>query len=41
MIEPEMAFYNLRDNMDLAESFIKFVISYVLEHCAEQRHGQY
>ena len=35
MIEPEMAFYNLDDNMDLAEDFIKVVIGYVLEHCKE------
>lgn len=35
MIEPEMAFYNLDDNMDLAEDFIKSVIGYILEHCQE------
>jgi len=35
MIEPEMAFYDLDDNMDLAEDFIKYTISYVLEHCKE------
>jgi len=35
MIEPEMAFFDLTDNMDLAEDFIKNVISYVLEHCQE------
>ncbi len=35
MIEPEMAFYDLADNMDLAEDFIKSVLSYVLEHCRE------
>ncbi|MFS4466883.1 asparagine--tRNA ligase [Maribacter sp. 2210JD10-5] len=35
MIEPEMAFFDLHDNMDLAEDFIKDVISYVLEHCQE------
>jgi asparaginyl-tRNA synthetase len=35
MIEPEMAFYNLDDNMDLAEDFIKYVLGYVLEHCSE------
>src|SRR5690625_2920173 len=33
MIEPEMAFYDLEDNMDLAEDFIKNVISYILENC--------
>ncbi len=35
MIEPEMAFYDLHDNMDLAEDFIKNVISYALENCKE------
>ena len=35
MIEPEMAFYDLNDNMDLAEDFIKNIIGYVLEHCRE------
>lgn len=35
MIEPEMAFYDLDANMDLAEDFIKYVLSYVLGHCEE------
>jgi asparaginyl-tRNA synthetase len=35
MIEPEMAFYDLDANMDLAEDFIKNVLAYVLEHCPE------
>ncbi len=35
MIEPEMAFYDLNMNMDLAESFIKFVLNYVLDYCSE------
>ena len=35
MIEPEMAFYELEDNMDLAEAFIKSVLGYVLDHCQE------
>ncbi|MEM7187652.1 MAG: asparagine--tRNA ligase [Bacteroidota bacterium] len=35
MIEPEMAFYDLKDNMDLAEDFIKYVLRYVLEHCQD------
>jgi asparaginyl-tRNA synthetase len=35
MIEPEMAFYELKDNMRLAEEFLKFVIHYVLDHCRE------
>lgn len=35
MIEPEMAFYELEDNMNLAEDFLKAVIGYALEHCAD------
>ena len=35
MIEPEVAFNNLDDNMDLAEDFIKSVISYILKNCKE------
>ena len=35
MIEPEMAFYDLDMNMDLAEDFIKWVLNYVLEHCQD------
>ena len=35
MIEPEMAFYELEDNMHLAEEFLKYIIRYVLEHCRE------
>ncbi|AMC11630.1 asparagine--tRNA ligase [Lutibacter profundi] len=35
MIEPEVAFNNLDDNMDLAEDFIKSVISYVLDNCKD------
>ncbi len=35
MIEPEMAFYDLNDNMDLAEEFLKFMIKYALEHCMD------
>ncbi len=35
MVEPEMAFYDLDDNMDLAEEFIKFLLSEVMENCAE------
>ncbi|MZP55750.1 MAG: asparagine--tRNA ligase [Bacteroidales bacterium] len=35
MIEPEMAFYDLRDNMDLAEDFLKYLIRYALENCRE------
>ena len=33
MIEPERAFYELEDNMRLAEDFLKYIIRYVLEHC--------
>lgn len=32
MVEPEMAFYDLEDNMNLAEAFIKYIIQYVLKH---------
>ena len=35
MIEPEVAFNDLADNMDLAEDFIKYVISYALENCQD------
>jgi len=33
MIEPEMAFYEINDNMDLAEDFLKYLINYALEFC--------
>jgi len=36
MIEPEMAFYELEDNMDLAEDLLKYVIKYALEECPEE-----
>lgn len=36
MIEPEMAFYELEDNMDLAEELLKYVIKYALETCPEE-----
>jgi len=35
MIEPEMSFYDLKDNMDLAEDFVKYLIRYALENCME------
>lgn len=35
MIEPEMAFYDIHDNMDLAEDFLKYLIRYALEHCPD------
>ena len=35
MIEPEMAFYDLKDNMELAEAFLKYLCQYALDHCAD------
>lgn len=35
MVEPEIAFADLNDDMDLAEGMIKYVINYVLEHCKQ------
>ncbi len=35
MIEPEVAFADLEDNMNLAESMLQYVIRYALEHCAD------
>ena len=35
MIEPEMAFYDLQDNMDLAEDFLQSLVKYALAHCAK------
>lgn len=35
MIEPEVAFNDLDDNMDLAEDFIKYVVKYAVDHCAD------
>ncbi|MGM9792288.1 MAG: asparagine--tRNA ligase [Candidatus Cryptobacteroides sp.] len=35
MIEPEMAFYDIKDNMDLAEDFIKSLVRYALENCRD------
>ena len=35
MIEPEVAFFEIEDNMNLAEDFIKYLVRYALEHCAE------
>lgn len=35
MIEPEMAFYELEDNMDLAEEFLKYLIKYAIENCMD------
>ncbi len=36
MIEPEIAFADLKDDMVLAENMVKYVIAYVLEHCPEE-----
>ncbi len=35
MVEPEMAFYDIADNMDLAEEFVKYCIRYALDHCRD------
>ena len=35
MIEPEMPFYELEDNMDLAESFVRSIVKDVMDHCAD------
>ncbi len=35
MIEPEMAFYDIHDNMDLAEDFLKYLIRYALNNCKD------
>ena len=35
MIEPEMAFYDLYDNMELAEDFIKYLVQYALDNCKD------
>lgn len=35
MIEPEMAFYELSDNMELAEAFLKYLCKYALDNCAD------
>ena len=35
MIEPEMAFYDINDNMDLAEEFVKYLVQYALDNCAD------
>jgi len=35
MIEPEVAFFDLQDNMDMAEEFLKYLIRYALDNCKE------
>jgi asparaginyl-tRNA synthetase len=35
MIEPEMAFYDIEDNMDLAEDMLRYLVKYALDHCTD------
>ena len=35
MIEPELAFADITDNMNLGEDFLKYLVKYALEHCHE------
>lgn len=35
MIEPEMAFYDIHDNMDLAEEMLKYLVKYALDNCMD------
>lgn len=35
MIEPEMAFYEIKENMDLAEDFVKYLVRYALDNCQD------
>lgn len=35
MIEPEMAFYDINDNMEIAEEFVKYLVQYALDNCAD------
>ncbi|MEQ8712226.1 MAG: asparagine--tRNA ligase, partial [Cyclobacteriaceae bacterium] len=35
MIEPEMAFYDIDDNMDLGEEMLQYLVNYALDHCAD------
>ncbi len=35
MIEPEMAFYEITENMDLAENMLKYLVNYTLSHCKD------
>jgi len=35
MVEPEMAFYDINDTMDLAEDFLKYLMQYALDHCMD------
>lgn len=36
MIEPEMAFYDIHENMDLAEELLKYLIQYALDNCSDE-----
>jgi asparaginyl-tRNA synthetase len=36
MIEPEMAFYDIKDNMDLAEELLKYLIRYAIDNCSDE-----
>lgn len=36
MVEPEIAFADLQDDMDLAEDMIKYIVEYVLKHCPDE-----
>jgi len=36
MLEPEMAFYDLNDTMDLAEEFVEYLVEWVLKHCLKE-----
>ncbi|MCK6511219.1 asparagine--tRNA ligase [Myxococcota bacterium] len=36
MIEPEIAFFDIHDDMDLAEDFVQYLIRYTLEHCSDE-----
>src|SRR5687768_8574675 len=37
MIEPEMSFYNIQDNMQLAQDFLQYLVRYALKNCAEEQ----
>ncbi|MDR0370515.1 MAG: asparagine--tRNA ligase [Prevotellaceae bacterium] len=36
MVEPEMAFYDLKDNMNLAEEFLRYLLNYTMSTCMEE-----
>jgi asparaginyl-tRNA synthetase len=35
MVEPEMAFYDIKDNMDLAEDMLKYLVKYAIDNCID------